>query len=348
MQNPYKLWSKILIDKYKRTNREHDPKKIVSRTWKNIQNGWQDVKKAMEWRVHKKDKINFIRDKWIHHCGTIGQSIHGPFPESENHLKVREVYQNGEWNFDSLSFIIPEEMKVVIMSHMLSSDESKEDTLIWGLTNNGLFSTSTAYRHIKEANENHKHETSERFKWIWSAKAPNKIKTFLWNHNTFNNKNKGVSPSLVIHQAIEYPKIIEKEGNDKNNKITIEVNWKPPDNNTFKLNVDGFVKSNPGPGGFLMTKLEITKAEHVFREQNRVADKLSKEGVKNVLFDEPNILTTATTCTQKEVDADMLGTKFTRVRNEPFCIIQGQDVAQTINNDPPMATSGAPTNFATI
>lgn len=71
-------------------------------------------------------------------------------------------------------------MKVVIRSHMLSSDESKEDTLIWGLTNNGLFSTSTAYRHIKEANENHRHETSERFKWIWSAKAPNKIKTFLW------------------------------------------------------------------------------------------------------------------------------------------------------------------------
>ncbi|WMV42449.1 hypothetical protein MTR67_035834, partial [Solanum verrucosum] len=209
-------------------------------------------------------------------------------------------------------------------------------------------------------------------------------------HNTFNNKNKGVSPSLVIHQATEYPIIIEKKGNGKNNKITIEVNWKPPDSNTFKLNVDGFVKRNPGPEGltgvirvhhgnwvvgftehtpltnpiraelqamrrgvalaveyrlspleinsnsleaikmltknnliyndlivecrFLMTKLEVTKAEHVFREQNRVADKPSKEGVKNVLFDEPNFLTTATICMQKEVDADMLGTKFTRVR----------------------------------
>ncbi|KAH0647389.1 hypothetical protein KY290_033382 [Solanum tuberosum] len=34
-----------------------------------------------------------------------------------------------------------------------------------------------------------------------------------------------------------------------NFKSTIQVNWKPPDYNTFKFNVDGPVRNNPGLGG---------------------------------------------------------------------------------------------------
>ncbi|KAK6783923.1 hypothetical protein RDI58_017377 [Solanum bulbocastanum] len=41
---------------------------------------------------------------------------------------------------------------------------------------------------------------------------------------------------------------------------------------------------------YLMQKLENTKMTHVFREQNRAADNLAKEGTKVAVFDEPNIL----------------------------------------------------------
>ncbi|KAK4731399.1 hypothetical protein R3W88_024387 [Solanum pinnatisectum] len=34
--------------------------------------------------------------------------------------------------------------------------------------------------HIKETNDKRRLEPNKRFEWIWSAKAPNKIKTFLW------------------------------------------------------------------------------------------------------------------------------------------------------------------------
>lgn len=80
----------------------------------------------MEWRVYKGDRNNFIWDKLIPHYGAIGQSSYGPFMESEKHLKVREVYQNGEWNFDRLFFMIQEKVKSIIRIHKHSSDESKK------------------------------------------------------------------------------------------------------------------------------------------------------------------------------------------------------------------------------
>ncbi|WMV42725.1 hypothetical protein MTR67_036110 [Solanum verrucosum] len=60
----------------------------------------------------------------------------------------------------------------------------------------------------------------------------------------------------------------------------------------------------------LMAKLQVTRMEHVFREQNRVADRLSKEGVKNAAFD------------QQVNAADVIGTAYARIRNKPFGIFQ--------------------------
>jgi len=43
------------------------------------------------------------------------------------------------------------------------------------------------------------------------------------------------------------------------------------------------------------------------------------------------------------LNADIvLGTNFTRIRNEPFCIIQGRDVTKTINNVPLVTAGGEP------
>ncbi|KAK6794693.1 hypothetical protein RDI58_008146 [Solanum bulbocastanum] len=85
------------------------------------------------------------------------------------------------------------------------------------------------------------------------------------NHNTFNNKKEGVNTRDAISQATEFHWLIDKNTNKRGSKSTIQVSWKPPDHNTFKLNVDGSL---------------MARQEYVFREQNRVADNLAKEGVK--------------------------------------------------------------------
>ncbi|KAH0645300.1 hypothetical protein KY284_033184 [Solanum tuberosum] len=91
-------------------------------------------------------------------------------------------------------------------------------------------------------------------------------------------------------------------------KYVIQVKWKPRVPGRFKLNTVGLRKKAPGPGGLggvirnhrgdwiigfyqqrspcqpnpgrlLMEKLGAVMPAHIFREQNKVSDKLSKEGL---------------------------------------------------------------------
>ncbi|KAH0658744.1 hypothetical protein KY289_027492 [Solanum tuberosum] len=83
---------------------------------------------------------------------------------------------------------------------------------------------------------------------------------------------------------------------------------------------------------YLMSKLEVTKLSHVFREQNRVADALAKEGTKVEVFDEPTILIVPPLFVQKEVEADTLGTMYIRLTNNIFNSFQDRDVTQSNEN----------------
>uniref|UniRef100_A0A3Q7J7Y8 Reverse transcriptase Ty1/copia-type domain-containing protein n=1 Tax=Solanum lycopersicum TaxID=4081 RepID=A0A3Q7J7Y8_SOLLC len=79
------------------------------------------------------------------------------------------------------------------------------------------------------------------------------------------------------------------------------------------------------PVKYLMTMLDITKVEHVFRKQNRVADMLSKEGLRNEVFGRPIIFLNVPSWEQNEFNADVIGTNYVRNSKELFCIIQGRD-----------------------
>ncbi|WMV57541.1 hypothetical protein MTR67_050926 [Solanum verrucosum] len=87
-----------------------------------------------------------------------------------------DVYQNGEWNLEILSFTISEEIKAIIRGHKPTGEATKEDTIGWRLTPNGMFSINTAYRHIKASNDTQVLEPNERYKWIWNAKPLTKSK----------------------------------------------------------------------------------------------------------------------------------------------------------------------------
>ncbi|XP_047266236.1 flavonoid 3'-monooxygenase-like [Capsicum annuum] len=63
----------------------------------------------------------------------------------------------------------------------------------------------------------------------------------------------------------------------------------------------------------LMLQLGAPELRHIYREQNRVADALEKEGAKSASFDEPQILIVPPMYANQELNADRLGTTFPRI-----------------------------------
>lgn len=64
-----------------------------------------------------------------------------------------------------------------------------------------------------------------------------------------------------------------------------------------------------------MTRLVIRKLSHVYREQNKVADALAKEGMKKQVFENVEILIVPPVFVQKMMEADTLGAIYIRCLN---------------------------------
>lgn len=82
---------------------------------------------------------------------TLRQVIQGPINNPESHFVVSHMLQDNTWNFSTLSFDIPKEIKTCIFNTYTTQSLEKNDTLFWKLNNNVEFSTRSAYTlYIKE------------------------------------------------------------------------------------------------------------------------------------------------------------------------------------------------------
>lgn len=63
---------------------------------------------------------------------------------------------------------------------------------------------------------------------------------------------------------------------------------------------------------YLMQRLGAPRLVYVFREQNRIADALAKEGAKMEGFDDPTFLEVPLMCDRGPLHADIVGTTFIR------------------------------------
>ncbi|KAG5621757.1 hypothetical protein H5410_006975 [Solanum commersonii] len=76
-----------------------------------------------------------------------------------------------------------------------------------------------------------------------------------------------------------------------------------------------------------METLEATMLMHIFREQNKVADKLSKEGLKCKVYGDSNFLLVPPVFVNQQVWADTLGTMYSRNINLNY-YVNGPSMSQ--------------------
>lgn len=90
------------------------------------------------------------------------------------------IFNNGEWNTSSISFNLPINIINLIKCTFIPTNTTKEDKMIWGLAQNDIFTTKSAYTFLSNETDSLKSGDGENFRWIWNLRVPNKIKTFIW------------------------------------------------------------------------------------------------------------------------------------------------------------------------
>ncbi|PHT33832.1 hypothetical protein CQW23_25632 [Capsicum baccatum] len=143
--------------------------------------GWAYCQQGLKWHLATGSFINFFHDPWIGPKILIRNLIHGPLLRHEYTLPLAHFRQQGNWNFSSLSFNLPQSIISLIHNIHFSVYNRSHDRISWGLTSSGKFTVKSCFMELL-ANTEQKASagTSTNLSWIWKLHLPQKINQFLW------------------------------------------------------------------------------------------------------------------------------------------------------------------------
>lgn len=110
------LWAKVLRYKYythQRINSRNIARLPKSPTWKGLKMGEDIFKQGVKWIPGQGSNLNFWTDSWFD-LGPIRSSIQSPFTLETANLKLYELRTPTGWNWASLPFVFPPDLKEVI------------------------------------------------------------------------------------------------------------------------------------------------------------------------------------------------------------------------------------------
>lgn len=76
---------------------------------------------------------------------SIRNCIKGPLNKGEDKLTGKTIHNQGSWNLNCVSFILPHDFQYIITNIYLPPLRNKEDKLIWDDTPDGKFTLNGAY-----------------------------------------------------------------------------------------------------------------------------------------------------------------------------------------------------------
>ena len=161
----------------------------------------------MVWRIGDGNSVRVKEDKWLPQKGS--RSIISPLPNILPEAKVSSLIEadRKEWKTEVIQELFMPNEASVIMGIPLSL-RSTEDRIIWAYTPSGTYSTSSAYKLLKDRNVHgsFNREPQKRFwKGLWELRVPHKIKHFIWRacHNALPTKCNLVRRNIVNSEVCE-------------------------------------------------------------------------------------------------------------------------------------------------
>ena len=112
--------------------------------------------------------------------------IQDPISQEANHLEIKGIMLDVGWDWEKLTFDLPDEVKGMICAIPTSTLGGGLDKLAWARSSNGSFDVKSAYGIATESSNAIVFSAS----WIWKADLLPKIKLFLWlcAHNSIGVK----------------------------------------------------------------------------------------------------------------------------------------------------------------
>ena len=155
-----------------------------SYAWRSILQAREVVLKGAVWRIGDRKGIDIWDQKWLPDLAY--NKVVSPIIDTQIN-KVCDLFlpNSKVWNEDLINTMFYPWEASVINSTILSEGE-ENDTLVWPLTPDGLYSVRTAYR-VQENGAFQENPSSSSieavatvWKGVWNIHAPSKIKHFVW------------------------------------------------------------------------------------------------------------------------------------------------------------------------
>ena len=159
---------------------------IGSYAWKSIISARDVICKGMVWRIGNEQSVRIREDKWL--PVQTNRSTLSPLHDVQPETKVSTLINQdlGIWNSSQIEqMFLP--YKSTMNLGIPLSPRLPFDRIIWGLTLNGRYSTSSAYKTsvscASSNNANSSNLEAQKLVWngIWQLRTPNKIKHFVWH-----------------------------------------------------------------------------------------------------------------------------------------------------------------------
>ena len=173
------LWAKVILKKYCSPfrMRARDPDALpCSPNWKAIKIGFPIFSNGICWGVGNRVRTKVWFDRWLK-GDSLRDLIQGPLCLRDLSLTMEDFRGMGGWNWDLISFELPDAIKDRIKAVPIQDFGQRKDSLMWRFIRDDDFSTKSAYLRCIEVDIS---ETSFKGQWIWKLDILPKIIMFLW------------------------------------------------------------------------------------------------------------------------------------------------------------------------
>ncbi|XP_062014406.1 uncharacterized protein LOC133730919 [Rosa rugosa] len=187
--NPDALWVRVLKNRYFPNSSFWEAARGSSPSWawSSILEGRSLASAGSLWCIGSGTSVNLWKDNWIPNLPNFNLRTH-PTPNDSNRLVASIIDRDTHtWNLTTLQSTLPVETIKAIQATSFGSS-TDPDRLIWSANPTGTYTVHSGYNFLVKssipalsAHPHQSHIVSPLvWKWIWSVRAPPKVKHFLW------------------------------------------------------------------------------------------------------------------------------------------------------------------------